>query len=472
MAKKSLSRREFLIAAAGVSGAAILAACAPQVVEKTVQQTVEVPVQQTVEVPVQQTVEVPVQQTVIVQAPAAAGPVVLTCAHAWEAAFINHQDDFDNNFMKANPNIFVKHINSDWSAHNQIVPTWAAAGELPDIIYVHGSRAFPWNKEGILITVDNYTASDTAFNVAGIWPEALKLYQYKGKQFEIPYDHGPVIMGYNMDLFDKAKVPYPTETWTMDDFLAAAKKLTIPGKQWGYSGYYGNTFDLGNEHGIALVGGWGGHVFTDDETKLVIDSPESVAALDWWASLYTQKVVPNAAESTAFPSGVWVAGAAAMFGLATWGVPQMHDFGNFKYDVAPWPKGPKAQKTGSFGSGYGITKDSKNPDVAWKYLSAYLDVDGMNFMWGSSGRGSPARLACKDAYMKAAINPPHAGYFYDAMNNYAETGHPYHTAASGEVADILGKYCGLVRTGEMKPEDAIANMVKEANPKLAAAAGG
>jgi multiple sugar transport system substrate-binding protein len=186
--------------------------------------------------------------------------------------------------------------------------------------------------------------------------------------------------------------------------------------------------------------------------------------------MYTQKIVPNAAESTAFPSGVWVAGAAAMFGLATWGVPQMHDFGNFKYDVAPWPKGPKAQKTGSFGSGYGITKDSKNPDVAWTYMSQYLNVDGMNFMWADSGRGSPARLACKPNYMKAAINPPNAGYFYDAMNNYAETGHPYHTSASGEVADILGKYSGLVRTGEMKPEDAVANMVKEANPKLAAAA--
>ncbi len=82
-------------------------------------------------------------------------------------------------------------------------------------------------------------------------------------------------MGYNQDLFDAAGVEYPKEDWTVDDFLATAKKLTIPGKQWGYSGYYGNTFDLGNEIGIALVGGWGGNVFTDDESKLVVDSPES-----------------------------------------------------------------------------------------------------------------------------------------------------------------------------------------------------
>jgi len=103
-------------------------------------------------------------------------------------------------------------------------------------------------------------------------------------------------------------------------------------------------------------------------------------------------------------------------------------------------------------------------------MSQYLNVDGMNYMWAASGRGSPARLACKDTYIKAEINPPHATYFYDAMDKYAETGHPYHTAASGEVMDMLGKYCGLVRTGEMKVEDAIATMVKEGNPKLAAAA--
>jgi multiple sugar transport system substrate-binding protein len=470
MVKKSLSRRQFLIGAASVSGAAILVACAPQVVEKTVQETVEVPVQQTVEVPVQQTVQVPVQQTVIVTAPAPAGPVVLTCAHVWEAAFEAHQEEFDNNFMKDHPNIFIKRINSEYDSHNQIIPTWAAADELPDIIYVHGSRAYPWNQQGILITVDNYVTADTAFDVAGIWPEALKLYQYKGKQFEIPYDHGAIILGYNIDIFDAAKVEYPNENWTFDDLLATAKKLTVPGKHWGYSGYYDNTLDLDNENGIMMVGGWGGAVFTDDESKLVIDSPESVEALKWWVNLYTEKVVPNAAEATGFPSGVWLSGATAMWGLPTWDVPTLHDFGNFKYDVAPWPKGPVAHKTGSFGSGYGITKDSKNPDTAWTYLSSYLSVDGMNFMWAASGRGSPARLACKDTYMKAPINPPHAGYFYDALDTYAVTGHPYHTSVSAEVIDILDKYCGLVRSGGMKIEDAIANILKEANPKLAAAA--
>jgi len=299
----------------------LLAACAPQVIEKTVQQTVEVPVAQTV--------VVEKQATVVVQAPAAE-TYVLTTAHAWEAAFEKHQAEFDDAWSAKNPGVIVKRINSDWSAHNQIVPTWAAANELPDIIYVHGSRAYPWNQQGIMITIDDFLAADPSFDVKGVWEEALKLYRFKGKQFEIPYDHGPVIMGYNADLFAKYGVEIPKPEWTMDDFLETAKKLTNKkDKIYGYSGYYGGTFQLGNEIGIALVGPWGGKVFEDDESKVIVDSAESIEGLKWWYELIKTEVAPNPATSAAYPAGIWVAGQAAMFGLATWGVPQMNEFRRF-----------------------------------------------------------------------------------------------------------------------------------------------
>lgn len=459
MAKKQLSRREFLIGAVGAGGAALLAACQPKVIEKTV------------EVPVEQTVVVEKEKTVVVEAPKGAETVVLTCAHAWEAAFEAHQEEFDNKWMESNPNVFVKRVNSEWSNHNQIVPTWAAAGELPDIIYVHGSRAFPWNHEGILIPVDDYIAADSSFDIAGVWEEALRLYKYNGKQYEIPYDHGPIIMGYNKDLFDQYKVEYPKEDWTMDDFLEKAKALTDKSNTvFGYGGYGGTTFNLGNEIGIALVGPWGGKIFEDDESKLLLDSEESTTALKWWAQLITDGIAPNPAESQSFPSGIHIAGKAAMFALPTWGVPQMHEFGNFKYDVAPWPKGPVQQKTGSFGSGYGITKDSKNPDVAWKYMSSYLNEAGVEFMWAASGRGSPARKSAYDAYLKAEINPPSAKYFEEALDKYAETGHPYQTLAASEVSDVFSKYQSLVGAGEMSVDDCIKNIVAEGNKLLADAA--
>jgi multiple sugar transport system substrate-binding protein len=322
-----------------------------------------------------------------------------------------------------------------------------------------------------MVSTDDFIANDASFNIKGVYPEALRLYAFKGKQFEIPYDHGPLIMGYNVDLFEKYKVDVPKPDWTYDDFRAIAEKMTVKAdKIYGYGGYYGGAFSLGNEIGIALTGGNGGKVFTDDESKIIVDSPESIAGLKFWAKLIKDELSPTPAISTAYPAGIWITGNAAMFGLATWGVPQMKEMGNFKYDVLPWPKGPTAQVTGSFGSGYGITKDSKHPDVAWKYLHDYLNVEGMIYMWGASGRGSPARPEGYDAYIKSPIAPPNAKYFKEAMEKYAVTGHPYQTLASAEVGDIMSKYAGLVSTGEMSVEDCVANVVKEANPKLAEAA--
>ncbi len=314
MANKTLSRREFLGVAAGVGGAALLAACAPAATPAPATQA--------------PATEVPATQAPAAEAPTAAPSgaqkTELTIAHAWEAAFMPTQDQWDKNFMEKHPDISIKVINSSWDQHNQTVPTWAAAGQLPDIVYVHGSRAFPWNKEGIMVSIQDYVDADKAFDVAGIWEEALKLYRYQGKLYEIPYDHGPVILGYNKDLFDKAGVAYPDENWTWDDFLAAAKKLTIPDKQWGYSGYYGGILGLSNEYGVSLVGPWGGEVMDENETKVLLDSAESIQGLKFHADMiHVDKIAPLPAQASAFPSGIWIAGVVGMFGLATWGTPQV-----------------------------------------------------------------------------------------------------------------------------------------------------
>src|SRR5262245_6465832 len=271
MQKQGLSRRKFLQFSATVAGAAALAAC------------------------------VPAQPGA---APAASGGAAapagekkaLSFGYTWEAAFQPHQEEFDKKWLESHPDVEIKTTYNTWSDHNQIVPTWAAANTLPDVIYVHGRYAFPWNHEGIMVSIQDYVDKDTDFNVKGIWEEALRLYAYQGKQYEIPYDHGPIILGYNKDLFDAGGVDYPSESWTMDDLLESAKKLTKE-NQWGWSGY-GSIVGLGNEWGIALVGPWGGEVMDDTETKLLLDSEESKTALQWWADMiHVHNVAPLPAQS-------------------------------------------------------------------------------------------------------------------------------------------------------------------------------
>jgi multiple sugar transport system substrate-binding protein len=387
--------------------------------------------------------------------------ITLTVGHHWDAPFKPRQDEWDAMFMEANSDIAIENIYNTWADHQTIVPTWAAAGELPDILYVHGSRAFPWASEGILLNIQSAAEADEAFNVEGIFEEALRLYRFEGELHSLPYDHGPIILGYNKTLFDELGLEYPTEEWTMDDFREAAIALSLPGQRWGYSGYYG-TINMGNESGVAHLGPWGGATFNDDETGLLLESEGSRAALDFWFSLmHDDHAIPNEEERGSFTAGIYLSGLVGMFGLATWGTPEMSEFATFEWDVAPWPTGPAGRATGSFGSGFGGTRDTQNPEAVWRYLSAYLSVEGMEYMWGSSGRGSPARDAAYQSYLDSETAPEGAPYYLDALANYATTGRPYQSVTGPQVMDVINQNNSLLHTGEITVEQFIANVMEQ-----------
>ncbi|MEM7127890.1 MAG: sugar ABC transporter substrate-binding protein [Chloroflexota bacterium] len=385
----------------------------------------------------------------------------------WGASFQPRQGEFNDMFMERNPDIELEVVYNTWGDHNNIVPTWAAADQLPDVVYVHGSRSFPWAFEGISVPLDSYTDSDTEFDVAGIWEESLRLYRFQGSLHAIPYDHGPILLGYNKDLFDEAGMDYPDETWTMETLKEKALELTnleaeIP--TWGYTGECPTFVGTG---GPSTLTGWGTELLNEDENQLLIDTPEAREAVQFWVDLiHVDKSAPTPAESEAFEQGPWLGGRIALANVPSWETPGLADFANFGWDVAPWPEGPVQRATGSFGSGFSITKNSKNPDHAWRFMSEYLNVEGMSFVWGESGRGSPARKAAYESWMNSEIAPEHAQFYLEALDTYAVTSRPYQTLGAAELNDIVNRQVTLLKSGETDPDSAIAIIVEEGQPVL------
>ena len=68
---------------------------------------------------------------------------------------------------------------------------------------------------------------DKKFSLNGYFPATLKPLTYNGHLYGLPVNWSTMVMFYNKTLFDKAGVKYPDESWTWDDFRAAAQKLTI-----------------------------------------------------------------------------------------------------------------------------------------------------------------------------------------------------------------------------------------------------
>ncbi|MCB0093902.1 MAG: sugar ABC transporter substrate-binding protein [Caldilineaceae bacterium] len=445
MRNSPLSRRQFLRFSAGVAGLAALSACAPAAA--------------------------PSAGGDANGGAAASGEAVnVSLGLTWEAAFQSHQKEFDDKFMEAHPDITLEPVYNTWSDHNNVVPTWAAADTLPDIIYVHGSRAFPWAFEGITIPLQSYIDTDTEFNVEDVWAEALNLYNFKGEQHGIPYDHGPNLLGYNKDMFDAAGIAYPDETWTMDTLRETALQLTdaageVP--KWGWSA---EMPGLSNQDGVSSLGPWGAELLNTDENTLLLDTDAALESTQYWTDLIlVDKSAPTPAESQAFEQGPWIAGQVGMAVVPSWETPSLASFSTFAWDVAPWPEGPVARATGSFGSGFSMTKNTQHPDQDWAYLREYLSKEGMEFMWGSSGRGSPARKSAYDSWMNSDTVPEHVHYYLDALDTYAITGRPYQTLAAAELNDIITRSVTLLKSGETDVASALAAIMEEGAPVLTAA---
>lgn len=377
----------------------------------------------------------------------------VTMALTWGAEFRPTQDEFDANFMDRHPDIVIDKQYSTWPDHQTVIPTWAAAGILPDIVYTHGTRAAPWAAEEINKNIDDLATGDVEFNVDDIWDEALNLYKPQGEITAIPYDHGPIILGYNKDIFDAAGYAYPDETWTMDDLRTAAVTLTDPDNNvWGWAGISNNAVRQGGHFTP-----WGGQGWSEDETQLSYDTPEMNEAFSFWIGMIEEGVAPNASQSEAFPTGPWQGGVVAMSPIASWDTPALAQFASFAWDVAPWPTGPVQKGTGSFGSGFGIT-NVENRDAAWTYMREYLSEEGMTFMWGASGRGSPARQSAYPSWIAAPIAPAGASYFLDALENYAQTDRPHKSLKGPEVEDVLISELELMRSGDKSVADALRSM--------------
>lgn len=146
------------------------------------------------------------------------------------------------------------------------------------------------------------------------WPLAWSTFAIKGRMYGFPSNVFADGIWYHKDMFDKAGIPYPPRTWTWEQFLDVAKKMTVRDAR-GRVAQYALMGDVGK---VALPFMWsnGGRMFNDSGTRCVLNSPENIEALQFWYDLmYKHEVIPSpVAEATMSTSGGWGSGVITMFG--------------------------------------------------------------------------------------------------------------------------------------------------------------
>lgn len=376
-----------------------------------------------------------------------------------------------------------------WDVELELIPqqsvaekinTQLAAGELPDVFRAQGLTVQQWIRQGAFLQLDSLLA-ESELTSDQFFPGPLAQFVWNDSIWGLPDTAAPEVVFYNKDMFDEAGLDYPTDDWTFEDMREAAILLTLDAngrnptdpdfdpetiQQWGWNG--GLTY-FWQRH---MVRGFGGDFCANEDcTEMRFTDPETVTAVDWWASLTNSEHAalydPYGGSQTGVPGDPFISGKAAMGFNGFFAVGQLNDAGNINYGIVQPFKGYDDKRyTPLSTNGYVISANTEHPEAAWELVQALLANEFLAETWGKPGHSVPARIAAADSVINPEFGLENQEAIVAAMS-YGEVFKPYTAsafAAYGQTADLFVQ----IMKGELSAADGLAQIEIAANEALAA----
>jgi multiple sugar transport system substrate-binding protein len=281
-------------------------------------------------------------------------------------------------FKEAYPNINVDQetIAGDYRA--QMVTRFGAR-DVPDLFYVNAEYAPEWIQEGFLHPMDEYIEAQ-GFDLSPFFPDYLSIFQADGSTYGLPKDGNTIAMAYNTDLVS-------TPPTTMDELVQVATDLK--GKE-GLKAPMCLNPSL--DRGLAFLYAQGGSLLTEDNTAPAIDTPESVAAVQWYMDLFKNELgQTNTQLGDSWCGEALGKGDVAIVFEGGWLKGAMDAFPDVNWAFAEMPVGSIGEKvTINYTAAYGIGVDSENKDQAWVLAQYLAGPEGMQ-KWTEGGIAVPSR---------------------------------------------------------------------------------
>jgi ABC-type glycerol-3-phosphate transport system substrate-binding protein len=340
------------------------------------------------------------------------------------------------------PNIHIKFVTAAWPDYWTKLPTEAAGDTLQDIISLQSLRTGLFAPSFQPLTP---YIKQSHFDVSAFDSSIIGGLTYNGSLRALPYDFGPEIIYYNIDMFKAANVPLPRIGWTWDEFVSTAKKLTSGNKY----GFIANPYpDAWLPFALS-----DGARYLDSSGKLAFTNSGLVAAFQKQIDLVQKdKVAPAlpATKDTSYTTEQWQAGNVAMVVDGPWDLINDKAVAKFKFGIVPIPKGTKGSVTFTAGSGFGISTTTKHSAEAWKAITMLTGPQAEQYL-ASAGRAFAARKAYQQYWYKNAV--PGA---QTALQAALASAVPYKiTPQWSNISFSLFKYGISAFNGQMSAKDAL-----------------
>jgi multiple sugar transport system substrate-binding protein len=302
-------------------------------------------------------------------------------------------------FEERNPGITVKLLEIPGTVFYQKVLVMLAGRTPPDVMWM-GQSFGEYVGRGAFLDVTDRIAAEV--DTSDYLPEVLKWYYFEGRQYGLPHAVDQALLSYNRELFQEAGVPLPTDDWTMDQFLSAAKALTIDkdgdGRidQYGYYGRFPPEL-------------FGAQVLANDGSRALCDSPEMVDWLEFRIKCRdVWKISPSAEEvkgAYSDDAALFNQGRVAIMIQYTQSLKFMRErCTKVDWDIVCNPRNGKYRVHWASSVAMLACADSRHPDEAWLLCKEFFSDHYQTVM---SSMALPPKVSVAKQAIAANTTKPH-----------------------------------------------------------------
>ncbi|MGG1517052.1 sugar ABC transporter substrate-binding protein [Paenibacillus oryzisoli] len=309
-------------------------------------------------------------------------------------------------FQAKYPNIKLQIEEAPWADFTTKIVTNIAGNNAPDIWLQENAVIIGYGMRGVAENLEPYIKRD--LKTEDYIESLLSAKTPDGKIYGIPHGVNPNALVYNKKIFQQNNVPFPTDNWTYQDMLDAAKKLTKDTDGDGKIDVYG--FQTAS----SIAQGWfpwikstGGSALDAGLTKATFTDPKTIEGLTRWAdTIQKDKISPSREMQT--NQNYFQNEKTAMTFLQYSGQVNLNkNKPDLDWDVVKVPIGFDGKRFVPTVVNQWLIYSKAKPEAkeaAWTFLKYYLSDEAQTFL-SESGASLPVKKTVLAALEKSTSKP-------------------------------------------------------------------
>lgn len=366
-------------------------------------------------------------------------------------------------FEKQHPNIkieFQEMPSDSGDQHDQYVTAFSADSAEIDVFDADVIWPAEFAQADYALELDRFIEEDD-IDMDEYFPGPVEAGNFKGKQWAMPKFIDAGVLFYRTDIVED-----PPETW--DELIDSATDLQgEEGTDFGYL-MQANQYEGLVTNAIEFIGGYGGAVLDEDE-NVVVDSPETVTAIEKMQEIVDSDFVPdNILNFTEIETESSFIEGEAVY-ARNWPYLQASSNDEEKSEVAgnvdftTIPAGDDTSASALGGWMAMINKNTEHPQEAWEFVKFMTGEEGQKIT-AIEGGSAPtlADLYDDEEVQEGGVlfsDPDYVDVLENAIPRPVSSIYP-------KISDILQIELSKALTGDISAEEAAKNMQEKMEEAL------